>query len=160
MKRIVIRSHLASLMIASALAIGPEATTAATSPAPTLLSGRPITQINLTPPAHHHSAALGIAEVLRKNGHYSLAVVAERVKPITRGSNYALWLRRSRSSTRFLGFIASEPGHPHRLRAQVRLPNRLWRYHKLLITQQTRRHPDRPGTVILGGVVPRFCGCY
>lgn len=127
------------------------ATAQAALPAPSRLTGQPIEQINLKPPRHHHSSALGIAELLRKDSQYSLAVVAENVKPAGAHAAYALWLRRGRSSVKLLGFIAPEHGHPSRLRAEARLRGQLWQSGTPLITRETRLHPKRPGVVILRG---------
>jgi hypothetical protein len=89
------------------------------------------------------------------NGNeYSLAVVAEKVKPAGARASYALWWRRSRSSVKLLGFIAPERGHPRRLRAEARLRGHLWQSGRPLITRETLLHPTQPGTIILRGSSP------
>jgi hypothetical protein len=121
------------------------------------LPGRPILQISLTPPQHHHSAALGIAEVLQKGTVYSLAVVVKGVKPIGAHTRYTLWLRHAGHLTRLVGFIAPVPDHPQRLRAVKRLGHQLWGYGTLLVTREIGPHPKRPGQVILRGSFCTIC---
>jgi hypothetical protein len=117
---------------------------------PAVPKAGPLTQINLRP-ARRGSHALGIAEVIRKNGHLSVAIAAQGLQPNTKHNAYAVWLYNSGRDDRLLGFVSPPVRSDEKLKTSGRLPNNAGCFRRLLISLETVPKPKRPHNITLSG---------
>lgn len=112
-----------------------------------------ISQITLDPPAG--GKAKGIAEVLREQGKIGIAIVAQGLVPNTKNpaNAYAVWLSNSPSDSQILGFVDPGVGSNGRLETAGGLPANASRFHKVLVTLESKSKPKTPGPIILEGAL-------
>jgi hypothetical protein len=89
--------------------------------------------------------------VIRVRGVVGVAIDAQGVPPNTTHNAYAVWLYNSPTSYLRAGFVQNLVGKDGKLSALGRLPAGAGRYHRLLITLETRSQPTHPGEVVLSG---------
>jgi hypothetical protein len=111
----------------------------------TPLSPRPLAQINLTPPTK--SKALGIAEIIKAGNATGIVIVAQGLKPNSRGDSYAIWLYNSPTSVYRLGYVVTSNG---RLQTAGRLPANASSYRQLIVALQ-KGASNRVGKIVLRG---------
>jgi hypothetical protein len=110
----------------------------------------PVATIKLHPPTGA-GAARGTAHELRAGAHYGITITATGVTPNTPHNAYAVWLYRSPSKERLLGFINPGVRQNGRLTTVGALPNDASAYDKILIALETRPNPRVPGLIVLTG---------
>jgi hypothetical protein len=136
---------------------GPQSTLVYRPPVPTRSvapepkNSKLVAQIKLQPPSAGHRGAAGVAQVLRHARTLMVSVVAHRLTPSTKHNAYAIWLYRSPSRRKLLGFV--DPGVRSNgvLKALGVLPFNASDYTRILITRETSLRPTGPGKIILDG---------
>ena len=110
----------------------------------------PVATIELHPPTGA-GAATGTARELRAGADYAVTITATGVTPNTPENAYAVWLYRSPSKERLLGFINPGVRRNGRFTTTGALPSNASDYDKILITLETRPNPMVPGLIVLTG---------
>jgi hypothetical protein len=117
-----------------------------------------VSQVNLTSPSSA-SNALGVAQVVTKNGSLGLIMQGQGLPKCGRKFAYGVWLYNSPSDARILGFVNSDkPSFDtclttgNKLVAISALPTNASHYRQLIVTRETgSSQPARPGTIVLRG---------
>ncbi len=118
--------------------------TSATKTGPTIDS-----QIPLKPPAGSRSKSVGTAYVLSEGAKQAFFIDVQNI-PAAKGFYYAVWLYNSRTS--FLPVTKSSAvGSNHRLEGISPLPSNAGEFHEVLLTEETKPKPTRPGHIVLRG---------
>jgi hypothetical protein len=110
-----------------------------------------LAQINLRPPSTNHHGRSGIATVFRQARTLGVNLVAHGLAPNTKHNAYAVWLYRSPSKNRLLGFVDPAVSANGLLKAAGALPSNANHYDRILITRETNHRPTAPGPIILEG---------
>jgi hypothetical protein len=108
----------------------------------------PIAQINLR--AADGSKAVGVAQVLAQGKQRALAIVAQRLKPGTKTSAYAVWLYTTPKNAKLLGFVDPPVGKSGRFANFNALPAGASKYKELIVTRE-KSQSNQPGTIVLRG---------
>lgn len=141
---------------AAAATTTPAATTtgAATTTTATGTTTKPqiVAQVNLTSPATGSKTA-GIAEVFKRGTTRGILIAAQNVPPNTKHDAYAVWLFNSPSDSHILGFVNPGVGNNGRLSTAGALPANAGHFKQLLVTRETARNPNQPGTIVLQGAL-------
>jgi hypothetical protein len=126
----------------------------ATSRPPTTATGgqatEPLAQVNLTPP-RGNSRALGVAQIVRRDGQLGVVIRGQNIPPSSRSFAYAVWLYNSPRDAARLGFVSPGVGKDGRLVAISGLPANLPRFRRLIVTRETSSRPAQPGPIVLTG---------
>jgi hypothetical protein len=109
-----------------------------------------LSQVNLAPP-RGGSRALGVAQVVRRNGELGVVIQGQNIPPSSRSFAYAVWLYNSPRDAARLGFVSPGVRRDRRLVAVSALPREASRYRELIVTRETSSRPSRPGTIVLSG---------
>ena len=126
-------------------------TTASTPATGTTTTGaKPVAQINLTSPTGATSPT-GIAEVVKQGSANGIVIVAQGVTPNSKHDAYAVWLYKSATQARILGFVNPGVGSNGRLSTAGPLPTDAANYSQLLVTLETQASPKQPGKIVLQG---------
>jgi hypothetical protein len=131
--------------VSSTTGTGTQTSTTASTTTPQILA-----QLNLTSPTGASTTA-GVAQVIREDGVVGVVIDAQGIPANTSHNAYAVWLYNSPSSHSFVGFVRNLVGKSGRLAAEGRLPAGAAKYHRLLITLETKSKPAGPGEVVLSG---------
>lgn len=115
-------------------------------------AARELARITLVAP-NPASKAAGIAEVVEKDGHKGLVIVAQNMPAnSTKPKNaYAIWLYSSPSMAKLLGWVRVPVSSDGKLVTGGVVSADAARYKYLLVTLETQAHPTAPGTVVIGG---------
>jgi len=128
------------------------ATTAAATTTPT--TGQPTVkaQVNLFPPKGAPTRkALGVVQVVDVSGQQAINAVVQGLPPTTK-AGYGIWLYRSPSKEKWLGYFQSADQQGRAI-AQGALPDDLTQYQEMLVTRESRRDPPSPGRIFLRGTI-------
>jgi hypothetical protein len=106
-------------------------------------------QISLKPPSGSKSASIGVVDVLAEDGKRAFFIEAQHI-PASNGFYYAIWLYNSPSNSLPLS-KSPAVGSTHRLAGGSLLPAAAGKYHEILLTKETSKHPKSPGHVVLRG---------
>jgi hypothetical protein len=101
---------------------------------------------------------VGIAQLLRADNEYGIAIVGENVPPNTKKNAYAVWLYNSPTDSELLGFVNPGVGSTGRLSTAGPLPANASHYRDLLVTIETQDKPKSPGPIVLQGTVQLATG--
>jgi len=112
-----------------------------------------VAQINLVPPGGGRKP-LGVANVVTQAGKVALAIAAQDMPPSSTSSFYAVWLYTSPTKAKRLGF-APAVKKDGVLQAVAQVPADFTDYAQLVITKETAKAPKQPGTIVLGGKLPK-----
>ncbi|HEV3048124.1 MAG TPA: sigma-70 region 4 domain-containing protein [Solirubrobacteraceae bacterium] len=118
-------------------------TSASSGKEPVLESENPI-----LPPNPKTSKAVGVIDVVSREGTRYLLIEARNLKP-PKGFYYAIWLYNSPTSE--LAVTETSEIKNHTLGGLTRLPAGAGQYHEILLTQETDPRPSGPGTIVLHG---------
>jgi hypothetical protein len=130
-------------------------TAARTRTVPAATSGtgttaQPVAQINLTSPNPNAKTA-GIAQVVRSGAQEGIVIAAAGVPPNTKHDAYAVWLYKSPTKAKILGFVNPGVGTNGKLSTAGALPTDAAQYSQLLVTLETQASPRQPGRIVLQG---------
>jgi hypothetical protein len=111
--------------------------------------------IELQRPEGQGGRAEGAAQVARQGGQRAVALVAQGLPAANQNRFYALWLYSSQEKAQFLGFPDPQPtGKQGRIETGFALPQDAANFDSIVVTRETRRRPETPGTIILRGELP------
>jgi hypothetical protein len=113
-----------------------------------------IAQFNLTPPRGRSEAA-GVAEILRHDHGFAVAVVAHGLRPNTAHDAYAIWLYSGPRHQHLLGVVRPPVGANGRISSAGQLPADWRSFRHLVISLEPRAHPKRPHRIVLTGRLPQ-----
>jgi hypothetical protein len=113
-----------------------------------------VAQLPLRAPSGAKGPA-AVTEVVRQGATFGITIVAKGLAANTNHDVYAVWLANGPHPDKLLGFVARRVKKNGRLETAGTLPKNAFRYHKLLITLQTRANPTTPGAVALDGAFHR-----
>lgn len=125
-------------------------TTASTPAAATTTTPTPVAQINLSSPTGATSPT-GIADVLKQGTARGIAIRAQGMTPNTKHDAYAVWLYKSATQAKILGFVNPSVGSNGNLGTEGPLPADAANYSQLLVTLETQASPKAPGKIVLRG---------
>jgi len=92
-----------------------------------------------------------VCRVVEQGGTFGITILATGLAANTKRNAYAVWLTNGPREDKLLGFVNPAVKTNGRLKTAGILPKNAFRYHKLLITQETQANPTAPGTVALEG---------
>lgn len=118
------------------------------SAAKTSTAARPLAQINLTSPTK--SKAVGIAEIIKAGSATGVVIVAQGLKPNSRGDAYAIWLYNSRASVYRLGYVKPGVTSNGRLQTAGRLPTNAASFKRIVVALQ-KGPSNKVGKIVLAG---------
>jgi hypothetical protein len=148
---IVIASNSGSSTKSTSSAGATTPTTASTPATGTTTTGaKPVAQINLTPPTGG-SSPTGIAEVVKQGSANGIVIVAQGVTANSKHDAYAVWLYKSPTQAKILGFVNPGVASNGRLSTAGPLPTDAANYSQLLVTLETQADPKAPGKIVLQG---------
>jgi Sigma-70, region 4 len=148
---IVIASNSGSSTKSTSSAGATTPTTASTPATGTSTTGaKPVAQINLTPPTGG-SSPTGIAEVVKQGSANGIVIVAQGVTANSKHDAYAVWLYKSPTQAKILGFVNPGVASNGRLSTAGPLPTDAANYSQLLVTLETQADPKAPGKIVLQG---------
>jgi hypothetical protein len=127
------------------------ATTGTTSTTPQVVG-----QVNLNPVKGSPSPkALAAVTLMRQGDEVGILFQGQGIPPNRKGDVYALWLIGDQGVTR-LGFTPRVKANG-KLRLSGAVPGTidLGKYSAMILTRETTANPKTPGTVILGGTLPK-----
>lgn len=107
-----------------------------------------VAQLNLSAPSGARRPA-GIARVVAKGAAFGITILGIGLRANSKRDAYAVWLTAGPRSPRLLGFVNPPITRNGKLKTAGALPRHAFRYHRLVITLETRHNPATPGTVIL-----------
>ena len=84
-------------------------------------------------------------------GAAGIVIAAAGVPANTKHDAYAVWLYKSPSKAKILGFVNPGVGSNGRLSTAGALPADASQYSQVLITRETQQSPKAPGTIVLQG---------
>lgn len=130
----------------------PDGTTTPLSSGPTLgpAPARIVETIPLRPPTNT-GRGRGTVELIHQGHIPGITITATGLAANTRHNAYAVWLYRSPTDERLLGFVNPAVRSNGRLKTAGVLPTNASRYDTLLITLETRPRPHVHGQLILVG---------
>jgi hypothetical protein len=108
-------------------------------------------QINLAPPEGAGGDAAGVAQVASQGGERAVALVAQGLQAANNKRFYALWLYTDQSKFKFLGFPNPQPNKDGRIETGFALPGDSNEYAGIVLTRESVRKPEQPGTIVLRG---------
>jgi hypothetical protein len=127
----------------------PGATPTSTSTGST--TPQPVAQINLTSPTSTKTA--GIAQVVKSGSQTGIVIAAAGVPPNGKHDAYAVWLYKSATQAKLLGFVNPGVGANGKLSTAGALPVDASQYSQLLVTLETVASPKQPGKIVLEGAL-------
>jgi hypothetical protein len=105
----------------------------------------------MTAPGASPIRAVAVAEVLSRGTQYWIIVKGDHLTANTRHDVYAVWLYKSPTDARLLGFVSPGVGRSGRLSTEGVLPAGAAGYEQILITLERTTNPKRPGAIVLRG---------
>jgi hypothetical protein len=121
-----------------------KATTSASKTGPTIDNS-----ISLKPPHGARSASIGVVYVLSEGAKQAFFIEAQHI-PEAKGFYYAVWLYNSHTSSLPLS-KTTDVGSTHKLAGGSTLPSNSGDFREILLTQETKPKPTRPGHIVLRG---------
>jgi hypothetical protein len=113
---------------------------------------QPIAQVNLTSPTGNSKIA-GIAQVVKQGAQEGIVIAAAGVPANTKHDAYAVWLYKSPTKAKILGFVNPGVGANGKLSTAGPLPADASQYSQLLVTLETQASPHAPGKIVLQGAL-------
>ncbi len=147
---VIVTSGGGSTKTTSSSAAAPPTTTSTPATGTTSTAAKPVAQINLTSPTGATSPT-GIAEVVKQGSADGIVIVAQGVTPNSKHDAYAVWLYKSATQAKILGFVNPGVGSNGRLSTAGALPTDAANYSQLLVTLETQASPKAPGKIVLQG---------
>jgi hypothetical protein len=98
---------------------------------------------------------LGVAVITKDGNTLGLAFTAEKLKPSTKSSFYAIWLATPPSKAKLLGFTPPVGKDGKVPAVTATLPADVAKYQQLELTKESSAKPKIPGPLVLVG---RFDG--
>ncbi len=95
------------------------------------------------------SRSVGVVYVLAEGAKQAFFIEAQNI-PAAKGFYYAVWLYNSPTSSLPLS-KSSDVGSNHKLAGGSQLPSNAGGYREILLTEETKPKPTRPGHVVLRG---------
>lgn len=127
-----------------------QASTGTTSTTPQILG-----QVNLNPAKGSESKAIAAVTLVRQGDEIDILFQGQNIPPNQKGDVYALWAIGTSDVAR-LGFTPRVKDNG-KLRFPGALPSTidLSKFSALVLTRETQANPKNPGTVIIGGSLPK-----
>ncbi|MDX6666056.1 MAG: hypothetical protein QOG68_2262 [Solirubrobacteraceae bacterium] len=127
-----------------------------TTSTPTTTTPQVLGQVNMNPPKGSTSKSIAAITLVRQGARNVIIFQGQKLPANKTGDVYALWAISSTASAR-LGFTprVSKTG---KLKFTGKLPTTidLSKYSALVLTRETVSDPKTPGTVIVGGALPKL----
>lgn len=125
-------------------------TTGTTSTTPQVLG-----QVNLNPTKGSNSKAIAAITLVRQGDEIDILFQGQHIPPNQKGDVYALWAISTQGVAR-LGFTPRVKANG-KLRFPGPLPNTidLSKFSAIVLTRETQANPKTPGTIIIGGALPK-----
>jgi hypothetical protein len=105
--------------------------------------------ISLKPTHGSRSNSIGVVYVLAEGAKQAFFIEAQHI-PSAKGFYYAVWLYNSPTSALPLS-KTTDVGSTHKLAGGSTLPSNSGEYREILLTEETKPKPSRPGHVVLRG---------
>ena len=90
-------------------------------------------------------------QVVDASGQQAINAVVQGLPPTSK-AGYGIWLYRSPSKEKWLGFFQSADQQGRAI-AQGALPDDLSQYREMLVSRESQRSPPRPGRIFLRGTI-------
>jgi hypothetical protein len=117
-------------------------------------------QINLTPPEDGPAEkALAIVQIVDVSGQQAINAVSEGLPTSNKKAAYGIWVYNSPSQAKLIGGFDKTDNKGH-LVYQGALPKDVdvGAYKEILVTQETKGNPTKPGTIYLRGAIQSAAG--
>lgn len=125
-------------------------TTATSGTTTTAAKPQLLAALDLTSPSGDSKEA-GLAEVVREDGVLGVVIDAQGLPANGPHNAYAVWLYKSPTDSKFVGFVPNLVGKNGKLQTEGKLPSDAAQYSRLLVTLETQGNPKKPGQVVLSG---------